>query len=148
MRQDETKWQDFSGKEKIQKRGKCDHSMIDNQKGKERKQEAEEQWTLRKAKEKDYGKWRKEDQSKPKKAKGAKMDRNKSNRHSNKRKWGGERKEKTPEEKRANWRCGREELNGDEHEEGRQKKGILIERTDKGWKPSLTGWWGCTHITH
>lgn len=63
------------------------------------------------------------------------MDRNKSNRHSNKRKWG---KKKRKEKKRKNRRKKSQlkmwegRIKWDEHEEGRQKKGILIERTDKG----------------
>ena len=53
----------------------------------------------------------------------------------------------TTKEKIRNWRRGREERNSGEDKESRQKEGILIEGTDKGWKPSFTEWWGCTHIT-
>lgn len=57
---------------------------------------------------------------------------------------GKKRQEKNAtKEKRRKWRWEREERN----EERRQKEGILIEGTDKGWKPSFTEWWGCTHIT-
>lgn len=52
---------------------------------------------------------------------------------------------KTTMEERRKWQWEREERNEDE--ERRQKEGILIEGTDKGWKPSFTEWWGCTHIT-